>query len=187
MLCPLCDKGYQPDTRYFDHYPAKLTFMIVGRVTRVGSAVTKFKPGDLAAVGCLVDSDGTCTECRAGFENFCPNLTLTFGMPDKHSGGVTCGGYSDSIVVDQRFVLRIPSNLNLAAAAPLLCTGITTYSPMRRWKVGKDQKVGVEDSLRLPQLRLPRIGAGCLLVVFGVERTLPETALSKRRCEPTLL
>jgi uncharacterized zinc-type alcohol dehydrogenase-like protein len=124
-------------------YPIVPGHEIVGRVTKVGSAVTRFKSGDLAAVGCMVDSDGTCPECRAGFENFCPNMVLTFNSPDKHLGGITYGGYSDSIVVDQRFVLRVPSNLNLAGAAPLLCAGITTYSPMRRWKVGKGQKVGV--------------------------------------------
>jgi uncharacterized zinc-type alcohol dehydrogenase-like protein len=86
---------------------------IVGRVTNVGSAVTKFKPGDLAAVGCMVDSDGTCPECQAGLEQFCPNMILTYNSPDKHLGGVTYGGYSDSIIVDERFVLRVPSNLNL--------------------------------------------------------------------------
>jgi len=124
-------------------YPIVPGHEIVGRVTKVGSAVTKFKAGDLAAVGCMVDSDGTCPECRAGLEQFCPNMTLTFNSPDNHLGGVTYGGYSDSIVVDQRFVLRLPSNLNLPATAPLLCAGITTYSPMRRWAVGKDKKVGV--------------------------------------------
>ena len=124
-------------------YPIVPGHEIVGRVTKVGSAVTKFQPGDLAAVGCMVDSDGTCPECRAGFEQFCPNMTLTFNSPDKHLGGVTYGGYSESIVVDQRFVLRVPSNLNLAGAAPLLCAGITTYSPMRRWGVTKGKKVGV--------------------------------------------
>ena len=124
-------------------YPIVPGHEIVGRVTKVGAAVSKFKAGDIAAVGCMVDSDGTCPECRAGSENFCPNVVLTFNSPDKHLGGVTYGGYSESIVVDQRFVLRVPSNLNLAAAAPLLCAGITTYSPMRRWKVGKDKKVGV--------------------------------------------
>src|SRR3989454_11295214 len=102
-----------------------------------------FKPGDLAAVGCLVDSDRTCAECQAGLEQFCPNLTLTYNAPDKHVGGVTYGGYSDSIVVNERFVLRVPSNLNLAGAAPLLCAGITTYSPMRHWGVTKGKKVGV--------------------------------------------
>ncbi|HTW30309.1 MAG TPA: NAD(P)-dependent alcohol dehydrogenase [Candidatus Sulfotelmatobacter sp.] len=124
-------------------YPCIPGHEIVGRVTKVGSAVSKFKPGDIAAVGCMVDSDGTCPECRAGFEQFCPNLILTYNLPDKHLGGVTYGGYSDNIVVDQRFVLRVPSNLNLAGAAPLLCAGITTYSPMRRSGVGKGKKVGV--------------------------------------------
>ena len=124
-------------------YPIVPGHEIVGRVTKVGSAVTKFKPGDLTAVGCMVDSDGTCPECRAGLEQFCPNMTLTFSSPDKHLGGVTYGGYSESIVVDQSFVLRIPSNLKLAGTAPLLCAGITTYSPMRRWGVAKGKKVGV--------------------------------------------
>jgi uncharacterized zinc-type alcohol dehydrogenase-like protein len=124
-------------------YPIVPGHEIVGRVTKVGSAVKKFKAGDLAAVGCMVDSDGTCPECKAGFENFCPNMVLTFNSPDKHLGGVTYGGYSESVVVDQKFVLRVPPNLNLAGAAPLLCAGITTYSPMRRWGVAKGKKVGV--------------------------------------------
>jgi uncharacterized zinc-type alcohol dehydrogenase-like protein len=124
-------------------YPCVPGHEIVGRVTRVGSSVVKFKPGDLAAVGCLVDSDRTCPECQAGLEQFCPNFTLTYNFPDKHTGSVTYGGYSDSIVVDERFVLRVPSNLDLAAAAPLLCAGITTYSPMRHWGVTKGKKVGI--------------------------------------------
>jgi alcohol dehydrogenase (NADP+) len=124
-------------------YPCVPGHEIVGRVTKVGSAVTKFKHGDLAAVGCMVDSDRTCPECQAGFEQFCPNVTLTYNAPDKHLGGVTDGGYSDSIVVDERFVLKVPSNLDLAGTAPLLCAGITTYSPMRHWDVAKGKKVGV--------------------------------------------
>jgi uncharacterized zinc-type alcohol dehydrogenase-like protein len=124
-------------------YPIVPGHEIVGRVTKVGSAVTEFKPGDVAAVGCLVDSDGTCPECQAGLEQFCPNMTLTFNSPDKHLGGVTYGGYSASVVVDDRFVLRVPSNLDFAGAAPLLCAGITTYSPLRRWGVTKGKKVGV--------------------------------------------
>ena len=124
-------------------YPCVPGHEIVGRVTRVGSAVTKFQSGDIAAVGCMVDSDRTCPECQAGFEQFCPNVTLTYNSPDKHLGGVTYGGYSDSIAVDERFVLRVPSNLDLAGAAPLLCAGITTYSPMRHWGVTKGKKVGV--------------------------------------------
>jgi uncharacterized zinc-type alcohol dehydrogenase-like protein len=124
-------------------YPCTPGHEIVGRVKKVGSAVKKFKEGDLAAVGCMVDSDGTCAECRAGLEQFCPNLTLTYNFPDKHTGGVTYGGYSDSVVVDERFVLKVPTNLDLAGTAPLLCAGITTYSPMRHWGVKKGQKVGI--------------------------------------------
>ena len=124
-------------------YPCVPGHESVGRVTKVGSALTKFKPGDLAGVGCLVDSDGTCPECKAGFEQFCPNMTLTYNFPDAHTGSVTYGGYSDSIVVSDRFVLHIPSNLDLAGTAPLLCAGITTYSPMRHWGVTKGKKVGV--------------------------------------------
>jgi uncharacterized zinc-type alcohol dehydrogenase-like protein len=124
-------------------YPCVPGHEIVGRVTKVGSAVTRFKAGDLAAVGCLVDSDGTCPECKAGFEQFCPNMVLTYNFPDKHTSGVTYGGYSDSIVVSERFVLRVPKNLDLAGTAPLLCAGITTYSPMHHWGVTKGKKVGV--------------------------------------------
>ena len=124
-------------------YPCVPGHEIVGRVIKVGSGVKKFKSGDLAAVGCMVDSDGTCPECKAGFEQFCPNMILTYNFPDKHTGGVTYGGYSDSIVVDERFVLRVPANLSLAGVAPLLCAGITTYSPLRHWGIGKGKKVGV--------------------------------------------
>ena len=124
-------------------YPCVPGHEIVGRVTKVGSAVTKVKAGDLAAVGCLVASDGSCPACREGLEQFCPNGTFTYNSPDKHLGGVTYGGYSDSIVVDEQFVLSVPSHLDLAGAAPLLCAGITTYSPMRRWGVTKGKKVGV--------------------------------------------
>ena len=124
-------------------YPIVPGHEIVGRVARVGSGVTRFKPGDLAAVGCLVDSDRTCSHCQAGLENFCPKLTLTFNSPDKHLGGVTYGGYSAAIVVDEHFVLRVPANLDPAGAAPLLCAGITTYSPMRHWGIARDKKVGV--------------------------------------------
>src|SRR5271157_2230181 len=125
-------------------YPIVPGHEIVGRVTKVGATVTKLKPGDLVGVGCLVDSDHTCPHCKANLENLCPNKTLTFNSPDKHkTAPVTYGGYSDSIVVDERFVLRVPSNLNLAGAAPLLCAGITTYSPLRHHGVTKGKKVGV--------------------------------------------
>jgi len=125
-------------------YPCVPGHEIVGRVAKVGTGVTQFKEGDLVGVGCLVDSDHTCPNCQAGLEQFCPNGVLTYGSADKHqTAPVTYGGYSDSIVVDERFVLRIPSNLSLAGAAPLLCAGITTYSPMRHWNVGAGKKVGV--------------------------------------------
>ena len=125
-------------------YPIVPGHEIVGRVTKVGSAVTRYKTGDLAAVGCLVDSDHTCPQCKANLENLCPNQTMTFNSPDKHkTAPVTYGGYSASIVVGEHFVLRVPTNLNLAGVAPLLCAGITTYSPLRRWGVTKGKKVGI--------------------------------------------
>jgi uncharacterized zinc-type alcohol dehydrogenase-like protein len=125
-------------------YPIVPGHEIVGRVTNVGSAVTKFKPGDLAAVGCLVGSDGTCPQCKAGLEQFCPNMVLTYNSPDKYkTAPVTYGGYSESIVVEEHFALRVPTNLDLAGAAPVLCAGITTYSPLRHWRVGPGKKVGV--------------------------------------------
>jgi len=125
-------------------YPVVPGHEIVGRVTSVGSAVTKFRQGDLAAVGCMVDSCRTCPSCTAGLEQYCVKFpVLTYNGPDKYSGGVTFGGYSEAIVVDESFVLKVPENLELAAVAPLLCAGITTYSPLRHWKVSKGQKVGI--------------------------------------------
>jgi uncharacterized zinc-type alcohol dehydrogenase-like protein len=125
-------------------YPCVPGHEIVGRVVDVGSSVKKFKAGDLAGVGCLVDSDRTCPNCRAGDEQFCDSMpTFTYNAEDKHLGGITYGGYSDSIVVDEAFVLRVPKALDPAATAPLLCAGITTYSPLRHWNVRKGQKVGI--------------------------------------------
>src|SRR4051794_29873657 len=159
-------------------YPCVPGHEIVGRVTRVGSAVSRFKVGDLAAVGCLVDSDRTCPECQAGLEQFCPNLTLTYNFPDKHLGGVTYGGYSDSVVVEDRFVLHVPSNLNLAGAAPLLCAGITTYSPMRHWGVTKGKKVGVVGLGGLGHMGVKFAHAlGAHVVVFTTSPSKKEDAL----------
>lgn len=125
-------------------FPAVPGHEIVGRVTKVGAKVSKHKVGDTVAVGCLVDSDHTCPQCSKGLEQFCPNATFTYNAPDKHgTAPVTYGGYSDSIVVNERFVLRVPKGLDLAGAAPLLCAGITTYSPMKHWGAGKGKKVGV--------------------------------------------
>jgi uncharacterized zinc-type alcohol dehydrogenase-like protein len=125
-------------------YPCVPGHEIVGRVTRVGPRVTRFKPGDLSAVGCMVDSCRTCENCRAGLEQYCLSFpTLTYNSDDKYLGGHTFGGYSTNIVVDEAFVLRVPAGLDLAATAPLLCAGITTYSPLRHWKAGPGQKVGI--------------------------------------------
>lgn len=159
-------------------YPAVPGHEIVGRVVSVGAAVTKFKPGDLAGVGCLVDSDRTCPECQADLEQFCPNMTLTYGSPDKHLGGVTYGGYSDSIVVDEHFVLRVPANLDLAGVAPLLCAGITTYSPMRHWGVGEGKKVGVVGLGGLGHMGVKFARAlGAQVVVFTTSPNKQEDAL----------
>ncbi|BAY79206.1 alcohol dehydrogenase (plasmid) [Nostoc linckia NIES-25] len=159
-------------------YPIVPGHEIVGRVTKVGSAVTKYKPGDLAGVGCMVDSDGTCPQCKAGFEQFCPSMTLTYNSPDKHLGGVTYGGYSDSIVVDERFVLRVPSNLDLAGVAPLLCAGITTYSPIRHWGVTKGKKVGVVGLGGLGHMGVKFAHAfGAYTVVFTTSPDKKEDAL----------
>ena len=125
-------------------YPCVPGHEIVGRVTRAGARVKKFKEGDLAAVGCMVDSCRECESCKAGEEQLCEaGPTFTYNSPDKKHGGMTYGGYADAIVLDETFALRVPKSLDLAATAPLLCAGITTYSPLRRWKVGKGKKVGV--------------------------------------------
>jgi uncharacterized zinc-type alcohol dehydrogenase-like protein len=124
-------------------YPCVPGHEIVGRVVKVGREVKKFKEGDLAGVGCMVDSCRTCPSCEEGLEQFCDGMVLTYNSQDRHTGGITYGGYSTSIVVDHDFVLRISDKLDPAATAPLLCAGITTYSPLRHWKVSKGQKVGV--------------------------------------------
>lgn len=125
-------------------YPCVPGHEIVGRVLSVGDHVSRFKPGDMAAVGCLVDSCRECEHCKEGLEQFCDvGSTGTYNSPDKYLGTRTYGGYSEKIVVDEAFVLKVPANLDPAAAAPLLCAGITTYSPLKHWKVGPGQKVGI--------------------------------------------
>jgi uncharacterized zinc-type alcohol dehydrogenase-like protein len=155
-------------------YPCVPGHEIAGRVVRVGDAVKKFQEGDLAAVGCLVDSDRVCENCRAGLEQFCEQgATLTYNSKDPHTGGTTYGGYSTSIVVDQDFVLRLSDKLDMASAAPLLCAGITTYSPLRRWKVGRGQKVGVVGLGGLGHMAVKFANA------FGAEVTLFTTSEGK--------
>lgn len=125
-------------------YPAVPGHEIVGRVAKVGDAVSKFNVGDLAAVGCMVDSCGECPSCKQDLEQYCiPGFTGTYNGKDKHLGGRTFGGYSEKIVVNEHFVLKVPENLDLAAVAPLLCAGVTTWSPLCHWKVGKGSQVAV--------------------------------------------
>ncbi len=125
-------------------YPVVPGHEILGRVTRVGPEVSTFRVGDLAAVGCLVDSCRTCSSCERGLEQFClGGPVFSYNGPDKHSGGMTFGGYSERIVADEAFTLKVPTGLDPARAAPLLCAGITTYSPLRKWGAGKGRKVGV--------------------------------------------
>lgn len=146
LFCGVCHSDIHQARNEWHNtvYPCVPGHEVVGRVTRVGANVTKFKPGDLSAVGCMVDSCRTCECCKAGLEQYCTAFpTFTYNGVDKHLGGMTFGGYSSSIVVDEAFVLRVPKGLDLAATAPLLCAGITTYSPLRHWKVGPGQKVGV--------------------------------------------
>lgn len=125
-------------------YPSVPGHEIIGRITKVGSAVTKFKIGDLAGVGCIVDSCKTCNSCKESLEQYCENgFTGTYNGKDAHLGGHTFGGYSEKVVVNKDFVLKIPENLDLAAVAPLLCAGITTWSPLKHWEVGPNSKVAV--------------------------------------------
>lgn len=148
LFCGVCHSDlHQARNEWRDvmptQYPCVPGHEIVGRVTNVGSAVTRFKAGDLAAIGCMVDSCGECPSCESKVEIYCPKMSLTYNGADRHTGGYTFGGYSEGIVVDEKFALRVPANLDPAAVAPLLCAGITTYSPLRHWKAGPGKKVGI--------------------------------------------
>ena len=147
MWCGVCHSDLHTARNEWKNtvYPCVPGHEIVGRVSRVGESVTRFKQGDIAGVGCMVDSCRECPNCKDGLEQYCD---VTFvgtynGADTRHGGGNTYGGYSNRIVVDERFVLRIPENLPLEGVAPLLCAGITTYSPLRHWRVGPGQKVGI--------------------------------------------
>ena len=146
LFCGVCHsdlhtaRGEWPGTQY----PCVPGHEIVGRVVATGSDVSSFKQGDLVGVGCLVDSCQDCASCSDGLEQYCEKgMVGTYNAPDKHTGGYTFGGYSKAIVVDQKFVLHISEKLDPAGAAPLLCAGITTWSPLRHWKVGKGSRVGI--------------------------------------------
>lgn len=147
---------------------------IVGRVTEVGAAVTKFKPGDLAAVGCLVDSCRECDNCRDGLEQYCSKGAVgTYNSYEKDGVTPTYGGYSKEIVVHQDFVLSVPGNLSPEGVAPLLCAGITTWSPLRHWRVGKGHKVGISGLGGLGHMAVKFAAA------FGAEVTMLSTTPSK--------
>jgi alcohol dehydrogenase (NADP+) len=159
-------------------YPCVPGHEIIGRVVKVGKDVNKFKEGDTVGVGCMVDSCLTCANCEEDLEQFCPNTTFTYNSPDKQLGGMTYGGYSDSIVVDRAFVLKVPKHLDLAATAPLLCAGITTYSPMRHNNVTKGQKVGVVGLGGLGHMAVKLAKAfGTHVVVFTTSPNKVEDAL----------
>lgn len=146
LYCGICHSDLHTARNEWQNtvYPCVPGHEIIGRVTKVGNHVTRFKVGDKVGVGCMVDSCGKCEQCQNHMEQFCePGSTSTYNSPDAHSGGHTFGGYSEKIVVDEKFVLRVPENLDPAGAAPLLCAGITTYSPLSHWKVGPGKKVGV--------------------------------------------
>lgn len=159
-------------------YPCVPGHEIIGRVAEVGTEVNKFKKGDTVGVGCMVDSCLTCKSCKEDLEQFCEATTWTFNSPDKHMGGMTFGGYSENIVVDKAFVLKIPKNLDLAAAAPLLCAGITTYSPLRHNRVTKGQKVGIVGLGGLGHMGVKLAKAlGAHVVVFTTSSNKVEDAM----------
>lgn len=146
LYCGVChsDIHQARDEWHNTVYPCVPGHEIVGRVAQVGAGVKKFKVGDHAAVGCMVDSCRGCVNCKQGLEQYCTRFpTFTYNGQDKHLGGVTYGGYSDRIVVDEAFALKVSGKADLAATAPLLCAGITTYSPLRHWKAGPGKKVGI--------------------------------------------
>jgi uncharacterized zinc-type alcohol dehydrogenase-like protein len=146
LFCGVChsDLHFARNEWGFTEYPVVPGHEILGRVTRVGANVTKFKVGDLASVGCLVDSCRTCDCCKKGLEQYCmTGAIFTYNGEDKHLGGMTYGGYSERVVVDEKYTLRVPANLDPAAAAPLLCAGITTWSPLKHWNAGPGKKVGI--------------------------------------------
>lgn len=146
LYCAVCHSDLHQARNEWHNtvYPCLPGHEIIGRVTKTGAEVTRFKPGDLAGVGCMVDSCRVCASCREGLEQYCEKgFNPTYNGEDKVIGGPTFGGYSNAIVVDEAFVLRVSDKLDLAGVAPLFCAGITTYSPLRHWKVGPGQKVGI--------------------------------------------
>lgn len=145
LFCGICHTDIHQARNEWGHsiFPMVPGHEIVGQVATVGASVKKFKKGDYVGVGCMVDSCGTCKDCKDHVEQFCNTVSYTYNSQDPKTKEVTYGGYADSIVVNQKFVLRVSKTAKLAAVAPLLCAGITTYSPLKKWKVQPGQKVGV--------------------------------------------
>lgn len=146
LYCGVCHSDLHQARNEWSNtlYPCVPGHEIIGRVVKAGSKVNKFHEGDIAAVGCMVGSCGKCQSCQEGLEQYCENGPIfTYNSEDPREGGITRGGYSESIVVDEAFALRVPRNMDLAATAPLLCAGITTYSPLRHWNAGKGKRVGI--------------------------------------------
>ncbi len=182
LYCGVCHSDLHTARNEWNNtlYPSVPGHEIVGRVTAVGEAVSRFKVGDIAGVGCLVDSCRTCPSCGEGLEQYCENgFTGTYNGPAFGGGENTLGGYSDTIVVDQHFVLRISHDeASLAAVAPLLCAGITTYSPLRQWKVGPGQKIGVVGLGGLGHMAVKIANAmGAHVVLFTTSPDKKEDAL----------
>jgi len=181
LFCGVCHSDLHTARNEWQNsvYPVIPGHEIVGKVVNVGADVTTFQPGDLAAVGCLVGSCGVCEDCAAGLEQYCDNEVFTYNSPDAQTGKMTYGGYSDQIVVDEHFVLHISDKLDLAAVAPLLCAGITTYSPLRHWKVGPGSKVGIVGLGGLGHMGVKLAHAmGAYVVLFT---TSPDKATDAKR------
>jgi alcohol dehydrogenase (NADP+) len=178
LYCGVCHSDVHTARNEWNNttYPCVPGHEIVGRVVKIGNKVRKYKVGDIAAVGCMVGSCGHCDNCKQGLEQYCDVDTIfTYNGEDKYLGGVTYGGYSKTIVVDEAFTLCVPEQRNLAGVAPLLCAGITTYSPLRHWKVGKGQKVGVVGLGGLGHMAIKLASA------FGAHVVLFTTSLSKKQ------
>lgn len=180
LYCGICHSDLHQVKNDFGgtHYPVVPGHEIVGRVIAVGENVTKFKPGDFAAVGCIVDSCGKCPACRHDLEQFCESgTTLSFNTPDKHLGGMTYGGFSQTYICRESYTLKIPENVDLAAAAPLLCAGITVYSPLKHWRAGAGKVVGILGIGGLGHVAIKMAKAmGAHVVVFTTSQAKVEDA-----------
>jgi len=180
LYCGICHSDLHSVKNEWGHtaFPIVPGHEIVGRVTKTGAEVERFKVGDLAAVGCIVDSCGKCEYCKAGLEQFCEKgMTVVFGSPDRTMGGHTYGGFSESIVVSEDYVLHIPAKLDLASAAPLLCAGITVYSPLKHWRTGPGKKVGIIGIGGLGHVAIKIAKAmGAYVVVFTTSQSKAQDA-----------